>query len=82
LATHNDTYVLGRNLLHEGSARRRDLYRTRHSIQKRQNTMLPAGYETRNPSKRVDGNHVLQQVHWNRQEQGGEGDKKLLEDSV
>jgi hypothetical protein len=44
--------------------------------------MLPAGSETSNPSKRVDGDQVLQQVHWNRQEQGGEENKKLLEDNV
>jgi len=83
LATLNDTYILGRNLLHEGSVRRRDLYLKMHNARKRQIAMLPAGSETRNPSKRADGDlHVLQRGHWNRQEWGGEEDKKGIEDSV
>jgi len=45
--------------------------------------MLPAGSETHNLSKRADADlHVLQRSHWNRQEWGGEEDKKGLEDIV
>ena len=83
LAAINDTYILGRNLLHEGSARRRGLYLTTHNIQNRQIAMLPAGSETRNPSKRADRDlHVLQRGHWNRQEGGGEEYKKELECNI
>jgi hypothetical protein len=83
LATLNDTYIFGRILLHEGSARHRNLYLTRHNIQKRQTAIHPAGSETRNPSKRANGDlHVLQRGHWNRQEQGGGEDKKGLEGNV
>jgi hypothetical protein len=83
LATLKDTYILGRNLLHEGSARQRDLYLTRHNIQKRETAMIPVGSETRKSSKRVVGDlHVLQRGHWNRQERGGEEDDLWLEDKV
>jgi len=83
MATLNDTYILDRTLLHEGSARDIDLYLTRHNIQNRQTAMLPAGSETRNPSKRADGDlQILQRSHYNRPKQGGEEYKKWLEGSV
>jgi len=43
--TLNDTYTFGRNLLDEGSDRRRDLYLTTHNTHNRQTSMLPAGFE-------------------------------------
>jgi hypothetical protein len=44
------TYTLGKTPLGEGSARRRDLYLTTHSIHKRQTTMHLAGIEVTIPA--------------------------------
>jgi hypothetical protein len=37
--------IVGRNPLDEWSARRRDLYLTKHNIHNRQTTMRPVGFE-------------------------------------
>jgi hypothetical protein len=42
--------VLGRTLLHEGSARCRDLYLTTHNTHKGQISMFPAGFEPAIPA--------------------------------
>jgi hypothetical protein len=44
---------LDRTPLEVWSARRRDLYLTIHNHSKRQTSISPAGFETRNPSKRM-----------------------------
>ena len=45
--------TVGRTPLHEGSARRRDLYLTTHNTHNRQTAMSPGGIRTHNPRKRA-----------------------------
>jgi hypothetical protein len=45
--------------LDEGSAQRRDLFLTRHSTQKRQTSMPPAGFESATPASELPQNHAL-----------------------
>jgi len=63
---HSVTHTtLGRTPLDEGSARRRDLYVTTHSIHKTQISMAPGGIRTRNPNKREAtgiGTFAIQEV--------------------
>ena len=51
--------IVGRTPLNEGSARRRNLYLTTSNTHKRQTSMLPAGFELRNSSKRSAANPCL-----------------------
>jgi hypothetical protein len=51
--------IVGRTSLNEGSARRRNLYLTTSNSHKRQTSMLPAGFELRNSSKRSAANPCL-----------------------
>jgi hypothetical protein len=53
--------TLDRTPLDEWSARRRDLYLTKHNIHKRQTSMPPAGFEPADPRLRPRG-------HWDRPE--------------
>jgi hypothetical protein len=57
----------GRTPLDEWSARHRDLYLTTHTTHNGQPSMPPAGFRTRNPSKRsaVDM-HLRPLGHWDR----------------
>ena len=45
--------TVGRTPLHEGSARRRDLYLTTHNTHNRQTSMPPAGFETTIPGSEL-----------------------------
>jgi hypothetical protein len=53
LITLNDTHILGKTPLDEGSARRRDLYMTTHNIHKREAAMLPARFEPTTPTSEL-----------------------------
>ena len=44
--------TIGRTPLDEGSARRRDLYLTKHNIHKRQTCMSPEGFEPAIPASK------------------------------
>jgi len=60
------TRTLGRTLLDEGSARRRELLKT-HAIQKIQTAVFPGGIRTRNPNKRAAAYLLLRPSgHWDR----------------
>jgi hypothetical protein len=56
---HTHTHTLGRTPLHEGSARRRDLYLTTQNTQKRQTSMTPAGFELAIPANKWPQTHAL-----------------------
>jgi hypothetical protein len=59
--------TLGTTPLDEGSARRRDLYLTRHNTHNRQRSMPPGGIRTRNPSKLAAVDPRLRPCsHWDR----------------
>ena len=59
--------TVGRTLLDERSARRRDFHRTTHNIHKRQNSMPPGGIRTHNPSKRAAADPCLRpRDNWDR----------------
>jgi hypothetical protein len=51
--------TVGTTPLDEWSAQRRDLYLTTHSIQKRQTSMHPAGFETTIPANERQQTHAL-----------------------
>jgi hypothetical protein len=61
LITLNDTHIhtLGRTHLDEGSARRRGLYLTTHTTQKRQASMYPVGFEPAIPAIKLPQIHVF-----------------------
>ena len=59
--------ALGSTPLDERSARRRDLYLTTHSTQKRQTSLQTGGIRTPNPCKGAAADpHLRQRGHWNR----------------
>jgi hypothetical protein len=61
--------AVGRTPLDEWSARRRDLYLTRHNTHKRQTSMPPGGIRTHNPSKWGAADPRLRpRGHWDRPE--------------
>jgi hypothetical protein len=56
---HTHTPFLGRAALDEGSACRRDLYLTTHTIHKRQESIPQAGFEGTFPTSEGPQTHVL-----------------------
>ena len=57
--THTCARRLGRTPLDEGSARRRELYLTKHNIHKRQTSVLPVGFELAIPAREPLRTHSL-----------------------
>ena len=57
--THTHTHTLGRIPLDEWSARRRDLYLTKHNTHKRQIFVQPAVFEPAFPASERPQTHVL-----------------------
>ena len=69
LTTLNDTltHILGRTPLDEGSARRRDLYLTKHNTPKRQSSIPSAGFEPTIPAREGPPDPRLRpHGHWDR----------------
>jgi len=60
--TLNDTYTLGRTLLDECSARRRDLYLTIHNTHNRQTSIPQAVFEPIIPARKRPQTHVLERA--------------------
>jgi len=59
--------TISRTPLDEWSARRREIYPTTHNTHKRQTSMTPAGFKTRNPSKQATAYPGLRPPgHWDR----------------
>jgi len=65
--TLNDIYTLGRTLLDEWSARRRDIYLTTHNTHNRQTSIPQAVFEPTIPASKRTQTHVLERAHrdWN-----------------
>jgi len=57
--TLSNTPTSGRNPLDEGSARRRDLYLTKHNTHNRQTSVPPAGFEPAIPASERSQTHAL-----------------------
>jgi hypothetical protein len=62
LITLTDTHTVGRTILDEGSARRRDLHLTTHNTHKRQTTMSRAGFEPSIPAIERPQSHALHRM--------------------
>ena len=59
LITLNDTHMLGRSSLDEGSARSRDLFLIKHNTHKRQTSLPLAGFEPAIPTGERPQTHAL-----------------------
>jgi hypothetical protein len=59
LRSHSDTSQIDRTTLDEGLVRRRDLYLTTHSTQKRNTSMSPAGFEPEIPASERPQTHFF-----------------------